>query len=70
VNKYSKKVTLTAVEISQISICVREAIRWAKKENNPGSREYIEQMERLQKKFQRLAVNVEKEVMQDIKEMR
>ena len=38
-----------------------------KKEQNEDAKEYIEQTEKLQKKFQRLAAKVEREVLKDLK---
>lgn len=72
--KYTKGVKLTAVEISAISISLRdniksgkEDLKVAKKEDTEGIKEYLKITSKLQKRFQRLAVKIEKEVMKDIK---
>lgn len=65
--KYSKKITLTAVEISEINMCLREALLRAKR--NKNTIEYVQKIKKLQQKFQRLAVAIEKEVLQDIQEL-
>lgn len=73
-NKYSKKVILTATEISTISINLRESVKKgkkklknAKKEEIMGIKEYLEKTSTLQKRFQRLAVKIEKEILEDIR---
>lgn len=72
--KYAKKIKLSAVEISTISICLRENIKssketlkTAKKEAVEGIKEYLKITSKLQKRFQHLATKIEKEVLRDIK---
>ncbi|MDO8428998.1 MAG: hypothetical protein Q7S88_00010 [Candidatus Daviesbacteria bacterium] len=73
--KHSKKIILTAVEISDISISLREnvrrgkaSLRKAKQEDIEGIKEYLEKTAKLQKRFQHLAVQVENEVLKEIKD--
>jgi hypothetical protein len=76
-DKYSKRLTLTATEISAISICIRVSIKAGKQELQKANkeelqeiREYLEKTVKLQQKFQRLAVKIEKEVLEDSKNSR
>lgn len=67
--KLSKKIKLTPTDISSISISLRESVKNAKKEDfhkTSEHNEYINRLQRLQKRFQRIAVKIEKEVLKVI----
>ena len=57
---------LTAVEISTISMSLRESAKNAKKANLEDAKEYYKMLDKLGKRFQRLAVKIEVEVLSNI----
>lgn len=70
---YSRKITLSAVEISHLSILLRESVASAKQqlqtapsENVAAIEEFIAEATQLQQKFQRLAKSIETQVLADI----
>lgn len=72
-SKYSKKVDLSAEDISTINISLREHIKSLKKIRAPNSflqkeyREHLKKVKILQSRFQELSIKVEKEVLNDIR---
>ena len=64
--KFSIRIKLDAVEISAVSMSLRDTLKQLKR-NSEADSTYIKIVQTLQKKFQHLAIKMEKEVLTEIK---